>query len=153
MDSYLLNTTSTSGLTSDEIAASMSTGSLIGLSIVILILAVLSIISSWKLFTKAGEKGWKSIIPIYNTVILFKISGTNPWFILAMALLAIIPFVGTLANFIICIFMYLNLAKSFGKGTGFSIGLILVPSIFLLILGFDKSEYIGPAGNNNTQQI
>ena len=27
---------------------------------------ILQVIAYWKIFTKAGEEGWKSIIPIYN---------------------------------------------------------------------------------------
>lgn len=39
------------------------------------------------------------------------------------------------------------LSKSFGKGVGFTIGLLFLPFIFMPILGFDKSiKYIGPAG-------
>ena len=50
--------------------------------VVAIIIAILQIVAMWKIFTKAGEKGWKSIIPIYNIVILFKISGLSPWLIL-----------------------------------------------------------------------
>ena len=44
-------------------------------SLISFIFGVLVIIGLWKIFTKAGEKGWKSLIPIYNVYILFKISG------------------------------------------------------------------------------
>ena len=43
--------------------------------IVAIVIAVLQVIAMWKIFSKAGEAGWKSLIPIYNSVILFKISG------------------------------------------------------------------------------
>ena len=33
------------------------------------------IVALWKIFTKAGEPGWKSIIPIYNIIMLLKIVG------------------------------------------------------------------------------
>ena len=39
-----------------------------------------------------------------------------------------------------------RLAKSFGKGILFTIGLLLLPNIFTLILAFGKSQYIGPKG-------
>ena len=35
------------------------------------------------------------------------------------------------------------LAKVFGKGAGFTVGLIFLPLIFLGILAFDSSEYEG----------
>ncbi len=55
-------------------AATTMVGALMVYVVIILAIAILQIIAMWKLFTKAGEKGWKSIIPIYNSVILFKIS-------------------------------------------------------------------------------
>ena len=33
----------------------------------------LLVIARWKMFQKAGEAGWKSIIPVYSTYISFKI--------------------------------------------------------------------------------
>ena len=35
----------------------------------------------WKIFEKAGEDGWKSLIPIYNIIVYFKIIGLQWWFI------------------------------------------------------------------------
>lgn len=41
---------------------------------------VLLVIARWKMFQKAGEAGWKSIIPVYSTYISFKICwGTAPF--------------------------------------------------------------------------
>ncbi len=46
----------------------------------ILVFYIIFIIAFWKIFTKAGEKGWKSLIPIYNTYIMFKIVNMKSWF-------------------------------------------------------------------------
>ncbi len=104
-------------------------------SAIIAIIGVIMIVAMWKLFKKAGKPGWASLIPIYNTVVLFQISGLNPWLIL----LFIIPGV----NVILMIIAYVNLAKAFGRGTGFAVGLILLPVIFLPVLAFGKDEYQG----------
>lgn len=48
--------------------------------IFVLILAILQIVAWWRIFSKAGEAGWKSIIPIYNVIVLFKICGLSPLF-------------------------------------------------------------------------
>jgi hypothetical protein len=48
-----------------------------------------------------------------------------------------IPFV----NIIIAIIVFNDLAKSFGKGIGFTIGLLFLSFIFLPILAFGKSKY------------
>lgn len=43
------------------------------------------------------------------------------------------------------IMLYMDVAKSFGKGTGFALGLIFLAPIFWLILGFGDARYVGPA--------
>jgi len=101
----------------------------------VLIAMVLMIIANWKIFTKAGREGWKAIIPIYNNWVLFEIAGMNG----AMSLLLFVP----IANVVMSIICYLNLAKVFGKDTGFAVGLILLNPIFMLILAFGKDKYLG----------
>nr|WP_295866526.1 DUF5684 domain-containing protein [uncultured Chitinophaga sp.] len=107
-----------------------------------LALAVFSIICMWKVYRKAGFEGWESIIPIYSTIILLRIIG-KPWWWL---LLFCIPVV----NIIFAIMAMDLLSKSFGKGTGFTLGLIFLNFIFLAILAFDRTiVYQGPAGDPN----
>lgn len=120
-------------------------GMMITVSIIGLVITVLQIIAMWKIFTKAGEAGWKSIIPIYNLVILFKISGLSPWLVLGY-LAAVIPVIGAFVSLGLTIYLAISLAKSFGKGTGFTVGLILLAPIFYMILGFGSAEYIGNNG-------
>lgn len=115
----------------------------------VLAIAVIQIIAMWKIFTKAGEAGWKSLIPIYNSVILFKISGLSPWLLLTY-LTTFIPVVGWIVVLVITILQANGLAKAFGKSTGFTVGLVLLSSIFYLILGFGKDEYIGTSKNEAT---
>jgi hypothetical protein len=107
-----------------------------------LLVALLLIVAMWKVFTKAGQPGWASIIPIYNIYIWCKIVGRPWWWILLM----LIPFV----NFIVCIILCIDLAKSFGKGVGFGIGLALLGIIFFPILGFGSAQYQGPAAGGLT---
>jgi hypothetical protein len=106
-------------------------------TIVGLLIALLLIVAMWKVFTKAGQPGWASIIPIYNLYVWCKIVGRPWWWILLM----LIPFV----NFIILIILCIDTAKSFGKGAGFGIGLALLGIIFWPILGFGSAQYQGPA--------
>lgn len=101
----------------------------------VLIAVVLMIVANWKIFTKAGREGWKAIIPIYNNWVLFEIAGMNG----ALSLLLFVP----IANVVMSIICYLNLAKVFGKDTGFAVGLILLNPIFMLILAFGKDKYLG----------
>jgi hypothetical protein len=107
-------------------------------SLISLALSVVVLVAEWKIFTKAGEEGWKCLIPIYNVYVLSKIVGISFWYIL----LCFIPF-GALAWIIM---MMVALAKSFGKSGGFAVGLILLSPIFTCILGFGDAKYIGPKG-------
>jgi Family of unknown function (DUF5684) len=105
--------------------------------IFLLAFTILMIAACWKIYTKAGQPGWAAIIPIYNLYIWCKIVGRPAWWIILM----FIPFV----NFIIGIILCIDLAKSFGKGVGFGIGLLLLGIIFFPILGFGSAQYQGPA--------
>lgn len=138
-------------MSSYEVAAigSAITGVLLFISLIGSIIAIIQVIAMWKLFSKAGEKGWKSIIPIYNFVILFKISGLSPWLILVY-LASIIPVIGWIAPIVITAILSYKLAKSFGKDSGWAVGLYFLPSIFYLILAFGKSEYVSP---DDEQQV
>lgn len=100
-----------------------------------LALAVLVIVGLWKIFTKAGEEGWKSIIPFYNIYILLKIVGRPGWWLI----LYFIPFV----NFIIAIIVSIDLAHSFGKGTGYGLLLFFFSPIMYAVLGFGDATYQG----------
>ena len=120
-----------------DVTQGLSGGALTAYWIVMLIICILLIIAYWKLFEKAGEAGWKSIIPFYNTYILTKIATGNG----LLFLLILIPFVGAL---IWDILVSVKLSKAFGHGIGFTLGLIFIPNIFYLILGFGSDQYIGP---------
>lgn len=84
---------------------------------------------------KAGQPGWASIIPIYNVYVLCKIVGKPGWWVILM----FIP----LANLIIAIILMVELAKSFGKGIGYAIGMLLLGFIFIPMPGFGDATYHG----------
>src|SRR5881275_111465 len=113
--------------------------------IVGLLIALLLIVAMWKVFTKAGQPGWASIIPIYNLYIWCKIVGRPGWWII----LLLIPFVNIIVGITLCI----DMAKSFGKGVGFGIGLALLGIIFWPILGFGSAQYQGPAASAGVRVV
>ena len=104
---------------------------------------VLMIVSWWKVFEKAGRPGWPAIVPIYNLVVMFELVGISPWLIL----LVLIPGLGSLALFIVMIFMNIKLAQAFGKSEGFAVGLILLPIVFVPILAFGSSRFTAVSAN------
>ncbi len=131
------------GSSADYAALGGMAGGVLGVyTVVLLAIVVVELIGMWKMFAKAGEAGWKCLIPIYNLVTLFKIAGISPWLVLCY-LLSAIPVVGMLVALALQIYLAINLSKSFGMGNGFAVGLFFLQPIFICILGFGKAEYQG----------
>lgn len=103
-----------------------------------IILYVLFALPLWAVLKKAGsDMPWAAFVPILNVYVLLQIVGRPGWWLI----LYFIPIV----NFIILIVVMNDLSKSFGKGVGFTIGLVFLSWIFLAILGWGSAEYQGPA--------
>ena len=102
-----------------------------------LLLVIAVIAGMWQIFEKAGEAGWKAIIPIYNIWVMLEIVGRPGWWVI----LYFIPVVG----FVVWVIMMIDLAKSFDHGIGFALGLMFLPVIFVPLLGFSDMQYYGPA--------
>ena len=140
-------------VTFGTMGAVIATSTIVGFA---LVYYVLYAIACWKIMTKAGKPGWYGLIPLFGDYQLFKISW-DPlmfWPDLVCTLVVnysneqekstVFTWVASVVLFVIdCIFTN-KLAKAFGKGTGFGIGLLLFPSIFMLILGLGSAEYKGP---------
>lgn len=109
-----------------------------GGTLAVLAVIIVMIAAVWKVFTKAGQPGWAVFIPIYNAIVWLRVCGKPGWWFI----LLIIPIV----NIIITLLASLGMAKNFGKGAGFGIGLWLLGPIFLLILAFGDSKYQGQQG-------
>lgn len=120
---------------------------------------VLQAIADWKIFTKAGEAGWKSLIPIYNVYVEYEICWTGLLGLVFVAASLVTGLIDTTnaSNFvkvlvvvvwilamILHLMQSIKLSKSFGKGVGFGLVLFFFGPIGRLILGFGSAEYIGP---------
>ena len=133
-------------------------------------LSILGIVALWKLFTKAGEEGWKAIVPVYSSYTLFKlvwkvgafwgmvasVVGMIVGYILLMiglmgeiyllavpAVLMIIA--GIIGIFVLNILCAVKTGKAYGRGGPFVLGLIFLGRIFRCILAFDNTvTYHGP---------
>lgn len=114
----------------------------IGIIIFSLILNIIMIISYWKIFKKKGKPGWAILVPIYNVIVQIQVANLS----MIYFLLLLIPFV----NIYAIIKINISLAKSFNKSTGFGIGLLLLPIIFVPLLAFSEEEdKKQPTINNN----
>jgi hypothetical protein len=114
-------------------AAGLAAG--IGLGMVLIFAAIGIFIAAccWKIFTKAGKPGWACLVPIYNIIVLLEIVNKPWWWLLLMC----IPIVGL----IIYIMVIHRVSLSFGKGAGFTLGLLFISIVFVPILAFDNSTY------------
>lgn len=110
-----------------------------------LLFYILIAVAAWRIMVKAGEPGWKGIIPVYNIYSLYKISWkTNMfWALLVLELLSFVGWICSVAGLVIGIMGLHKVSKAFGHGAGFTLGLIFLNPIFLLILGFGSSQYLG----------
>lgn len=106
------------------------------------LIGIFMIVCMWKIFTKAGKEGWKSIIPIYNIIVLLEIVELPIWYIF----LYIIPFINIYALFK----TYIELAHKFGKSTGFGVLMVFFSIVCFPILAFDSSTYQGGNYSENT---
>ena len=120
-----------------------------GFWFVILAFFVLNIVAGWKIFEKAGQPGWASIVPFYNSYIRYKIFWGNGWLFfvpIVCTVLGGIPLLGTLLAIIGVIISIVTLYKesvAFGHGIGFTLGLLFLSPIFNMILAFGQYHYYG----------
>ena len=91
-----METTTVTLTTSNAALAGGILGAMLGTIITfIIIFYILTVIASWKILEKAGEPGWKALIPIYNVYILYKIVGMKNWFWSAIVISIVASFIIT----------------------------------------------------------
>lgn len=125
------------------------------IAIIALVFYVLIVVAHWKIFTKAGQRGWASIIPILNLFVLVKLVKRPMWWAVvitiglivggapsdAATVIQVVTAVIALAAAILLIITLFDLSKAFGHGVGFGLGLVFLSVIFALILGYGSSTY------------
>lgn len=139
-----------------------------------LALFIALIVANWKVFTKAGRAGWKSLIPIYGPYVAFDIAGVKKLFpivfiggivysIVSAQFMPVYDYYGQMVQgdetifgltstaysivmLVIQVKYVCALARSFGKGGGFAAGLFFLSPIFVMILGLGSAQYQGEGG-------
>lgn len=118
----------------ENLAESVGAGTLIVLSLVVIIL---SIIANWKLFEKAGKPGILSIIPFYHVFVEMEILNGKAW----TALLYLIPPVAA----IYAIVNTLRLAVCYNKGLLVGVlGIFFNPFVRIYLAFSEDTSYTGP---------
>lgn len=88
------------------------------------------------LFAKTGVERWKAWVPVLNTYTWLRLGGQNGnW-----AWAALVPYGALATN----VFLYIGMhrtGRAFGKGAGFLVLGVLLPWLWLAVLGFGRCEY------------
>jgi serine/threonine protein kinase len=103
------------------------------ISLVALTGAVVVGAGAWKAYSKAGLPGWGCLIPIYNLVLLMRLGGKPGWW----AIWLFVPYL----NLVIYTLVTFEIAKNFGKGVAYTLGLLLCPPLFYAMLGLGHAQY------------
>jgi len=130
------------------------------LIVFVLALTAFIIICNWRILEKAGEPGWKAIVPFYNYYTLADISLTKPTSLVVfiaftvatvMTSCSAIPWLGILiGSFTWLVIMLANgvmnfgMAKAFGQDVAICVLAIFFAPIIRAIIAFSKKiEYTG----------
>ena len=130
----------------------------------------LTLCMRWFLFTKAGEKGWKALIPFYSDYVLFKLVWSGKIYLALLvgfgaafvtgftfgllsagfgAFLAfVIAIVVASAYALASLILQFKIARAFGQSNYFALGLYLLNPAFVAILAFGDCEYKGVPEND-----
>ena len=117
------------------------------IGLIMIAVGVVLLIGQWKFFTKAGQEGWKSIIPFYNNyVLMVDIAGlSNYWFFGLLAATLLSPMLGvvsSVAMFVIYYVLFFNLAKKLHKNDTKTYAILgmFFSGIMLAIEGYSKNS-------------
>ncbi len=103
--------------------------------VMILFFGLPSIITTWKLYKKASQPGWASIVPIYNVVVELEIAKMPVWYLV----LLFVPFV----NIVVAIMVLINFIKQYEQKIGFWLAYIFLPIVAVFLV--DNVNYTGGA--------
>jgi signal peptidase I len=109
-----------------------------GYVILTILFFLLAVVALYKIFLKAGKKGWESLIPMYNFWVWLQIIKKPAWWFLFL----LVPFI----NIFVLLLMIVEILKCFGKnGLAAQALSVLVPFFYLPWLAFfDKTPYTHP---------
>lgn len=134
------------------------------IALLILVVLLVCAAADWRVYQKMGFQGWTTLVPVYNTYLLYKATFGNGWLFLIevlvpvcagflSGLLSLVAFpvgyiigmllmiAGSVTAMVMRVLVYLRLAKYFGQNAGFGVGLLLVTPVFMMILAFSDMMY------------
>ena len=122
---------------------------------------VLQVIGNWKILSKAGKPGWHSLVPVLNIYEEYEVCWKGKYGIFYSVMGFIVGMISALSDpdvttvwthisSVLSVFMFFlniiesnKLSKCYGKGIFFTLGLLVFPRFFRMILGVGSSNYYG----------
>lgn len=125
-------------------------GFLVFFVIFFVVLLVVLLIGKWKFFKKAGQEGWKAIIPFYSDYVLAcDIAGLKWWWFLILisqSILNLTDIDGGIITLAACAEMFAtanvayNLSKKLNKSTGWIVLATLFNPLMIAIEGYSSNN-------------
>ncbi len=125
--------------------------------VVCIALVVVAIAGMWKTVSKLGGRGWSQIVPVYSVWERSSAAGCERALCVVYTVLAAVALASNVVNnesfqsiaglcnlaYLVIEFMVAyKIARRFGKGKVFTVGLVILPFIFYGILGLGSARPI-----------
>ena len=134
----------------------LSFGLILGL--ILLVVLVLTVIGKWRVLDKLGKRPWAALVPFFSDYEMACGVGAPQWLTIACPvvgiagwLLSVLTDGGALADlcglasFVLGCMLCHFTAGRFGKGVGWTVGLVLLGFVFWPVLGLGSSEPVSEA--------
>ena len=124
------------------------------LAVLLVLGAILYVVGKWTVFSRMGERGWKSLVPVYDVFVLYAVSGSMALFPLLVVCLGAFAFLASSSEQVLLAIQWVplavafvphaiqcvRLARIFRRGRAFSVGLVLLTPFFLAAMGLGLGE-------------
>ena len=100
------------------------------------------------MFRKSGEESWQAWVPVLNLVVLLRLGGLSGW----LLLLALVPFVGPVAVWVVVVIACHRIGGAFGFGPGMTVLAALLLPVWASVIGFGTSRWVGAEASAGTRR-
>ncbi len=120
------------------------------------------LVGTWKMFVKAGQPGWASLVPFYNLYVLVTIVGLPVhwfyYFVILFGIGLILPFLSVftgIATLVLSFYVTRLTHRAYGQNDD-AVNVIIslfIPLILVYRTGFGPAQYAGPQALNDVPNL